>query len=600
MFACSAEKALGQPVHRFIPKELSLPIKGACDADLSTSSLTVLFRYGSRGVRADGASFPLEASLSKGQIDGRKFYTLVVRDITDRRRAEERIEEQAELLNIANDAIVVRDLEDRITYWNQGAERLYGWSESQALGRHAAEIMDKPLSPELDQAHTALRTVGEWSGELRQIAKDGTELIVASRWKVVRDQADVPKAKLIINTDITEKKRLEMQFLHSQKLEAIGTLAGGVAHDFNNLLTVIAGFSDLLLKRAPLDEANAELLREIRKASDKASILTRQLLAFSRKQMLRPQVVDLNQLIEDMRNMLRRLIGEDIQFLARLHERPCPVKADPGQLEQVVLNLVVNARDAMPTGGRLEIETSIQDLPSAAASGPSSMEPGRYARLSLTDSGHGMSPQTKARIFEPFFTTKEVGKGTGLGLAAVYGIVKQSGGQVEVDSAPGTGTRFTIYLPCVESVPAPPRKSSAILGVLHATETILLVEDEECVRTLARHTLQANGYEVIEAKDGAEALTMARDHDGPIHALVTDVVMPKLSGRELAEALGRQRPAVKVLYLSGYTGEAIRRYGVSDEEMDVLQKPFSPMELARRVREMLDRASSIPCPETLE
>jgi signal transduction histidine kinase len=390
-----------------------------------------------------------------------------------------------------------------------------------------------------------------------------------------------------------ELERSEEQLRQSQKMDAIGQLAGGVAHDFNNLLTAICGHSELSLKHlAPQDPLHRHL-EQIKKSGERAAALTRQLLAFSRKQILQPKIIDLNQIVVDMNKMLQRLIGEDIDLLMGLAADLGKVKADPNQIEQILLNLSINARDAMPKGGRLTIETSNVHLSEEYSREHVSVRPGRYVMLAVSDNGCGMDAKTQTHIFEPFFTTKEVGKGTGLGLATVYGIVKQSEGTIWLYSEVGRGTAFKIYLPCAEApvkeveVEADDRES------LQGTETVLLVEDEAVVREMATEILRDAGYHVLEAKHGPEALILGSRHSGAIHLMLTDVVMPQMSGRELAEQLTPLRRDMKVLYMSGYTDDAIVHHGVLDEGTAFIGKPFTPSALARKVREILDAAVAV-------
>jgi two-component system cell cycle sensor histidine kinase/response regulator CckA len=381
----------------------------------------------------------------------------------------------------------------------------------------------------------------------------------------------------------------EKRLYQAQKMEAIGHLAGGVAHDFNNLLTIISGYSDILLSRLPATDPASGLLQEIHKAGERAAGLTRQLLAFSRKQIIQPKVLDLNALANDVGKMLRRMIGEDVSLTTVLAPRLGRVKADPGQIEQVLMNLAVNARDAMPQGGKLTIETANVELDDNFTQGRPEVQPGWYVLLAVSDTGCGMTEEVKAKVFEPFFTTKEAGKGTGLGLATVYGIVKQSGGYIYVYSEPGLGTTFKIYLPLVEDgVPAGTSNSDR-KTLPQGSETILLVEDEDAVRSLTRYTLQMQGYAVLEARDGEEALRVADQHQGQIHLLMTDVVMPRMGGRRVAERLAQTHPGVKALFLSGYTDDAVVRHGILEGEVAFLQKPFTPSALAQKVRDVLDQ-----------
>lgn len=388
--------------------------------------------------------------------------------------------------------------------------------------------------------------------------------------------------------DITDRKQLTDQLRVSQKMQAVGELAGGVAHDFNNLLMVVKGHAELLHGRLEDSSPLRHSVEQVDKAADRAASLTRQLLAFSRKQVLQPRVLDLNEVVGGMIKMFSRVIGENIEMTFSPGGNLGRVKADPGQIEQVLLNLVVNARDAMPDGGRLTIETSNVELDHHYASTHTSVIPGPYVNLCVTDTGCGMDDATQARIFEPFFTTKEHGKGTGLGLATVYGVVKQSGGFIYVYSEVNQGTTFKIYLPLVTEEAEKITSDKAKLGPPPGTETILFVEDEESVRMLVRDFLRGNGYKVLEAMDGVQALEVAAAHKGPIHILITDVVMPRLSGRELAIRLGTERKVMKVLYISGYTDDSVFRHGVLEGGVAFLQKPFNLKGLAQKIREVLD------------
>ena len=419
--------------------------------------------------------------------------------------------------------------------------------------------------------------------------KDGRLLSVQLSVRAVRKGAGEVEYYETFVRDVTEQRRLQQQLVQSQKMEAVGRLAGGIAHDFNNLLTVITSYSDLLLQDLGGEDPKREDVEQVRKAAEGAAALTRQLLAFSRQQVLAPRVVSLSVVVQGVEKMLRRVIGEDVDLVTALDLNVGSVKADVGQLEQVLMNLAVNARDAMPTGGKLTIETAnVEHDPDYAREREAALLR-RFVMLAVSDTGIGMDEATKARIFEPFFTTKEPGKGTGLGLATVYGIVQQSGGFIWVYSEPGHGTTFKIYLPQVEA-PLEGRAVGAAPGDLpRGTETILLVEDAAAVRAVTRQVLERQGYTVLEAAHGAAALQTAAGHPGPIHLLLTDVVMPVLSGRQLADQLARLRPDAKVLYASGYTDDAVVRHGVLEAGISYLQKPFTADSLARKVREVLDR-----------
>jgi len=395
--------------------------------------------------------------------------------------------------------------------------------------------------------------------------------------------------------DLAERKRAEEALRQSeeqlrqvQKLEAVGQLAGGIAHDFNNLLTVINGYTEIALMTLPANDPMRRSVKEIKKAGDRAAALTRQLLAFSRKQILQPKILDLNSLVTDMGKLLRRLIPESVEFITLLRPEIGQINADPGQVEQVLMNLVVNARDAMPQGGKIIIETANVEIDEEFAARYASISAGAYVMLSVSDTGCGIDVETQKHIFEPFFTTKEVDKGTGLGLATVYGIVKQSGGSIWVDSEVGVGSTFKVYLPWHRAEREISDGISLPIVEPSGSETILLVEDEETVRGLARHILESSGYKVLEAGLGTEALSICEQYDEPIHALLTDVVMPRMSGPELALALAERQTEIPVLYMSGYTDDAIVNHGVLDPGTHFLEKPFTPDSLLRMIRHVLD------------
>ncbi|HXF92328.1 MAG TPA: response regulator [Nitrospiraceae bacterium] len=442
---------------------------------------------------------------------------------------------------------------------------------------------------------TATRDRQPYEHEYRIVRPDGTERTVRGHGETRLDDTGRPVRVVGTIQDITEKKQAEKalqeseaQLRQAQKMESIGRLAGGIAHDFNNLLTVINSYSAMLLGDIDFDSPLRKGIEQIKEAGHRAALLTRQLLAFSRQQVLEPKVLDLNAVVSTSSKLLRRLIGEDIELVICADPSLGRVKADPGQIEQVIMNLAVNARDAMPKGGQLTIETRNIELGEASPLKPASVEPGRYVMLAVSDTGCGMDAETQARIFEPFFTTKELGKGTGLGLSMVYGIVKQSGGYIWVSSELGKGTSFTIYLPQVDdpSELLEPAPVPDLAG--RGSETILLVEDDEMVRVLTRTILQMRGYTLLEARNAKEAIHLAEEHNEPIHLLLTDTVMPGLSGPELAERVASARPDMKVLYMSGYTDKVIALNAGRDLRTVFLQKPFTPEALARKVREVLD------------
>ena len=489
---------------------------------------------------------------------------------------------------------LVRSLPDgQMLAANAAAARIWGYPDVAAfLGVNARELYADPA----DRARLIASIEGcegVENFELQGRRGDGALIWVNLGVRAEQDARGQVLHYEWSVADITERKRLESELRQAQKLEAIGQLAGGVAHDFNNLLTVITGRSHLALGQLPADHAIRRHIDLIQTTAERAAALTRQLLAFSRKQVLESKVLDVNAVVTGLAPMLRRLIGEDLDFaVVPAPELGC-VKADPSQLEQVILNLSVNARDAMPQGGRLTIETANVELDEAYTRRHLAASAGHFVMLAITDTGHGMDAAVKARIFEPFFTTKEPGKGTGLGLATVFGIVKQSGGSIEIYSEPGQGTTFKVYLPRVDE--AVDRTAAVAAPTLaRGSETILLVEDDEEVRALARETLDGHGYAVIPAAAPAEALRLAGSHSGPIHLLVTDVVMPQLSGRGLAEQLTPDHRDLRVLYMSGYAGDAVVRHGVLEEGTAFLQKPFTPDALLRKVREVLDQAASRP------
>jgi len=501
-----------------------------------------------------------------------------------------RAQETAHLGSWELDLTNLENVTQNPLWWSDETYRIFGYEPRQVPVSN--DLFFKSVPPE-DVPRINAAVEGSLQNGLpyfiqhRVIRPDGSERVVEERSTVLRDPAGRPIRMVGTVLDVTERQRLEEQLRQAQKMEAVGRLAGGVAHDFNNLLTAILGSSELLLGRLGPDHPERVEAEEIRKAAMWAADLTRQLLAFSRQQVLDPQLFDLSAAVTKMDKMLRRLIRADITFRTHLASDLGPVRADPGQIGQVIMNLVVNACDAMPDGGTLTIETANVEV-GAGHEQDQVPAPGAYVVLTVSDTGLGMDATTRAHIFEPFFTTKERGKGTGLGLSTVYGIVQQSEGYVSLESEPGRGTTFKVYLPRIDS-----RVEAAAAGAVRAApqggaETILVVEDQEPVRRLTRKILETKGYAVLAAADGPEALRVAQHHAGAIHVLVTDVVMPGMSGREVGRRLSAERPGMRVLYLSGHADDSIVRHGVLEPGLAFLQKPFTPDTLARRVRDLLD------------
>lgn len=506
----------------------------------------------------------------------------------------ERLIEREELFRLitenAADMIAVVDVKGRRLYNSPSYEKILGYSTQELEDTSSADQIHPEDRERVLKASSEARQTGQGSAlEYRVRHKNGTWRTVESKTSAILKSGQIEKL-VVVNRDITERKRLEEQFRQSQKMEAVGRLSGGVAHDFNNLLGVIIGYGEVVQERMEEDSPLRSCVDEMLKAGHRAADLTRQLLAFSRQQVLDPRVLDLNVVVRDMEKMLKRLIGEDIQLDTSLDHKVMRIKADQGQIEQVVMNLAVNARDAMPNGGILKLTTSNFYIDEEFTRRyPYPIVVGDYVLLAVSDNGIGMDATTRARVFEPFFTTKEKGKGTGLGLSMVYGVVKQSGGYIEVFSEPGAGASFNIFLPkAMEEDEDPHEHAAELPGSLHGTETVLLVEDEVSLRKLSRQLLELCGYEVLEAESGTNALSISRHHRERIHLLLTDVVMPSMSGRALADQLLKERSDMRVVYMSGYTGQTVGQHGVLAEGSFFLPKPFTRSALARKIREALD------------
>jgi PAS domain S-box-containing protein len=517
-----------------------------------------------------------------------------LRDITERKQAHELAARLAAIIEASDDAITSSNLEGQLVSWNQGAARLYGWPLSEALAGDRASFIPPERRAFEDQVlRRVLRgeVVEQYDSE--RLRKDGSVVEVALTVSATRDSAGKISGVAQIARDLTERRKAELssrrteeRLGQAQKMEAVGALAAGVAHDFNNLLSVIMTYTALIMEELKPDDSSLCDLEEVRGAAERAAELTRQLLALGRQQILEPRVLDLTQIVLDMETTLRRVVSEDIELSVHASPPSARICADPSQMQQVIMNLVVNACDAMPRSGKLTIETANVDLDADSAQALE-VAPGPYATLAITDTGSGMDSGTVARIYEPFFTTKETSKSTGLGLSTAFGIVRQSHGQIEVRSAPEQGTTFRVYFPRTEreldvvSSNAPPT-------ILNGSETILLVEDDAKVRLVVGTVLRRHGYQVLEAENGREALLICNEFPGPIELLLTDVVMPRMSGRELADRLAPLRPRMCVVYTSGHTEESIVHHGVLETNVAFLAKPILPATLLGKVREVLD------------
>lgn len=548
-----------------------------------------------KALRKDGSTFDIIVSLAplrddEGELRGAMYVAL---DITGRKAAEAQLRLHAAALESAANSVVISDKAGQILWVNPAFTELTGYSAGEAIGQNFS-ILNSGTHPKtfFDQLWKTILGGEVWQGEIVNRRKDGSRYSVDQTITPVRHEKGEIMHFVTIQQDITETKALASQLNQAQKMESVGRLAGGVAHDFNNLLSVIIGYSDVLLGETCLDARTLKQAEEIKKAGNRAAALTRQLLAFSRQQVLDPKVLNLNSIVVETEKMLRRLIGEDVELETKLAADLGSVKADPGQVEQIVMNLAVNARDAMPLGGKLTIETSDAELDEEYAWQHVPCVPGSYVALIVTDTGIGMDAETKAHIFEPFFTTKEPGKGTGLGLSTVYGIVKQSGGYIWAYSELGQGSVFKVYLPRVDQPVRQVQTSELAPGVLSGSETILVVEDDESVRELICSMLRPNGYVVLEAKDAVEALDVARRRKS-IDLVLTDVVMPGMNGPAMAKKLEEILPEMSVLYMSGYAGSFAVDRGILDEGASFLQKPFSKNALLQRLRETLDVRAAV-------
>jgi two-component system, cell cycle sensor histidine kinase and response regulator CckA len=593
MFGYSAAEIVGRSIYVLIPPELHGQERDALQR--VSRGEPVAFSETER-IRKDGERILIALSVSpirdgSGRVIGassiKRDVTVLKRNQAELAKEVARSRDLAKALDAAQ--ALVRDLDGRITYWSSGATRLYGWSAQEAVDRVSHELLRTEFPAPLEEITQILLDRGQWEGELVHVAKDGRRLDVATQWILRGGTTDEPLAVIEVNTDVTARRQAAERARQGERMEMVGQLAGGVAHEANNQMTVVLGAANFLLRRSDLSVEARDDVEHIRGAAERTAAITAQLLAFSRRQVLQPRVLELDEVIQGIEPVLRRTLGERSTLVLRLGAASGRVKADPGQLAQVLLNLMLNSRDAMPIGGRVAVETSVTELSEeyARLHPGIAVRPGPYALLAVSDTGHGMSQETLRHIFEPFYTTKPVGQGTGLGLATVYGIVKQSEGYVWAYSELGQGTTFKVYLP-LETLPTsrtpdvpPPARASG--------EVVLVVEDEPTVREMTSRVLQEYGYRVVAAGGAKEALALVGQRDEKIKLLITDVVMPGMDGPELARKVIGLRPGLPVLFMSGYTDDEIVRRGLLQVGQPFLQKPFTPEALGREVAELLKR-----------
>jgi two-component system cell cycle sensor histidine kinase/response regulator CckA len=540
--------------------------------------------------RQDRHAVPVHASASRIELYGRPLLLTLLRDISERNRMDEQLRQLSRAVEQSPASIVITDLQGNITYVNPKFTGITGYTFAEAVGKNPRILKSGETPPgRYQQLWQTITSGQEWRGEFHNRKKNGELYWELASISPITDEAGRITHFLAVKEDITDKKKLEAQFIEAQKMEVLGRLAGGVAHDFNNILAVIIGYSDLLIQELGADDSRAKLAEEIRHASERAAGLTQQLLIYSRKEMKQPVLLDLNKELQNMNKMLRRLVNEHVVMTLIPGTQPARIKADPGYVGQVLMNLVVNARDAMPNGGQLTITTSHAVLDENDAHAHPGLAPGDYVMLGVSDTGTGMTDDVKAHLFEPFFTTKSKGKGTGLGLATCQTIVKQSGGCIGVDSAPGKGTTFKVYFPCVDEPFDHDAQLVKAEPLPRGTETLLVVEDDPDVRRLTAKVLKAQGYAVLRAANGQDALRLVQEHKtGPIHLAITDVVMPLMGGKVMAEWLRATHPGLKILFTSGYTDDDIGQQDMFGAGVEFLAKPYTPAALSRKVRQLLD------------
>ena len=600
MFGCSSWDAIGKPLDRFLPAEFReihhTHVRSFGEAGVTTRSMT------SPGVlsalRANGEQFPIEATVSQVQVAGQKLYTVIMRDITERKRNEEILRQsEARFRSIYEQAAVgIQQVSfaGKLLMVNAAMCRMLGYEENELLAKRIEDITYSDDSVRSSELIAAMLREHRSSFEMekRYLQRDGSLVWAHVAASLVSGPDGEPLYWISVIQDLTERMRAEEQLKQAQRMEAIGRLAGGVAHDFNTLLNVMLGYSEMLMAELAPEDPRRERVAQIKHSGEAGAMLTKQLLAFSRKQPIAQEVLDLREVASEMTPLLGRLVRDDVELAVKCSEQPCPVKVDPGQIQQLVLNLVANAGDAMPGGGHLEIEVQAVELDETYVQQHPTLNVGRYAMLAISDTGTGMDSETLAHIFEPFFTTKESGKGTGLGLATVYGIAKQSGGDIWVYSELGVGTTIKVYLP-LSTEPLQKREPTVLdaIGPSGGGETILIVEDSAALRELTKVILARNGYNILEAEDGIAALELSSGYQGAIDLVLTDVVMPRMRGPHLAKQIVKQRPGIAIVFLSGYTEEVISQ---SDgiEGFTLVEKPYSADVLLRSIRGVLDEKAA--------
>jgi PAS domain S-box-containing protein len=540
------------------------------------------------GLTKNGEQIALEISLGECRRGEQAIFTAVCRDARGRKTADEERSRLAAVVTSSLDAILAKRLDGTITDWNKGAERIYGYTAEEIIGKHVSILAPAELSQEVEHILETVKRGGSiGQHETTRVRKDGTLIQVSLSVSPIRDSSGTIVGASTVGRDITARMKMEAELRHAQKIEAVGQLAGGIAHEFNNYLGVILGYSELLSAEAAQNESVGKYVREIKTATQHAASLTRQLLAFSRKQLPEAQVLDLNPVIWESHNLLRRLVPANIEVVPVLATLVGRVKIDPAQLQHILVNLLVNARDAMPNGGKVFIESANAELDEAYASQHVGVRPGSYVRLSITDSGVGIKQEARAHLFEPFYTTKEPGKGTGLGLSTVYGMVKQAGGYIEVESAEKKGTSFHLYFPRVEDSQRGGEPGNGVPAGQTGAATILVVEDEAPLRRLLSLALERRNHKVLSAKHGAEAFEIFRHHANEIQVVVTDIMMPHMDGLELKQRITFMKPNVKFVFMSGYAEQVVEEHMGALKGCVFLEKPFLPEELTSKISDLL-------------